>query len=95
VAALSLIVDVRTHVRTYGRTDIFAGFIRSKTYGVQAANRAYLVKFLRSHFGVFWGLALLLGYLATSGAKSYSCSATPMSYKGDGISRVCRLIFDI
>ena len=29
VAALSLIVDVRTYVRTHLRTNIFAGFIRS------------------------------------------------------------------
>ena len=29
VAALCLIVDVRTYVRRYGRTDIFTGFIRS------------------------------------------------------------------
>jgi len=29
VAALRLIVDVRTDVRTYGRTDIFSGFIMS------------------------------------------------------------------
>ena len=31
-----------------------------------------------------------LGYLANSGAK-YSCSVTPISYKGDEISRISRL----
>jgi len=33
---------------------------------------------------LFWGLGLCFGYLATSDAKSsYSCSATPISYKGN------------
>jgi len=30
---------------------------------------AYLASFSRSHFGLFWSLGLLLGYLASSGTK--------------------------
>jgi len=39
---------------------------------------------LTHYFVLFWGLGLLFGYLATSGAKSYvtSCSPSPISYKG-------------
>jgi len=42
---------------------------------------------LTHYFALFWGLGLCLGYLATSvqNLTSYSCSATPVSYKGDEI----------
>ena len=45
---------------------------------------------LAHYFALFGGLGLRLGYLTSSGAKSdviYSCSATPIFYKGDEISR--------
>jgi len=46
------------------------------------------------HLGIFF---LGGGYLATSSAKSESdsCSPTPISYKGDEISRLCCVIFEI
>jgi len=31
---------------------------------------AHLLSYRDPHFGLFWGLGLLWGYLATSGAKS-------------------------
>jgi len=60
------------------------------------ANGARLYR-LAHYFVLFWGLGLLLGCLATSGAKSdvRFCSATPISYKGDEISRLSRLVFEI
>ena len=48
---------------------------------------------LTHYFELFWGLRLLWGYLASSGAKS--CSATPISYKGDEISRESHIVFEI
>jgi len=59
---------------------------------------AYLATFSRSHFwGIFAGLGLLLGYLASSGAKSdvVFLLSDALSYKGDKISRVSRIIFEI
>jgi len=50
---------------------------------------------LADYFELFWGLRLLLGCLASSGAKyltSYSCSPIQISYKGDEISRVSRAV---
>ena len=59
--------------------------------------RAYLASFSRSHFGVFWGFGLLLGYLASSGAKSDDifllCNL--IFYKCDDISRLSRLVIEI
>jgi len=49
---------------------------------------------LAHYFALFWGL----GYLATFGVKSltlYSCSPTPISYRGNEIPRVSRVVFDI
>jgi len=36
----------------------------------EAKFHAYLVQFWGSHFGLFWGFGLLLGYLTSSGTKS-------------------------
>jgi len=43
---------------------------------------------------MFCGLGLLLGYLATSGAKSdvIFLLGDPISYKGEEISRLSRLV---
>jgi len=45
------------------------------------------------HFGLFWGFGLLLGYLATSSAKSdiTFLLGDPISYKGDEIFRLYHL----
>jgi len=52
---------------------------------------------LTHYFALFGGLRLRFGYSATYGAKSelHSCSATPISYKGDEISRVSHVVSDI
>ena len=52
---------------------------------------------LTHYFGQFWGLGLLLGYLATSGAKSdvVFLLGDPIFYKGDEISRLPGLVFEI
>jgi len=52
---------------------------------------------LTHYFVLFWGLWLLLGYLATSGAKSdvIFLLSDPISYKDDEISRPSRLVFEI
>jgi len=39
----------------------------------------------------FWGISLLL----VQNPTSYSCSATPISYKGDEILPLSRLVFKI
>jgi len=59
--------------------------------------RAYLAQFLSSPFGAIWGVWGIWGDLGTCGAKSdvRSFSATPISYKGDEISRLTRLIIKI
>jgi len=56
-----------------------------------------LHRFRDPHFGVFWGLWLLLGYLASyvQNLMTYCCSATPISYKCDEISRLSRLVIEI
>jgi len=57
---------------------------------------AILLNFLDPHFWLFWGFGLLLGYLATSSSKSdVGFLATPISYKGDKILRLSRLVIEI
>jgi len=55
------------------------------------------LNFRDPHFRPFWGLGLRLGYclLPVQNLTSDFCSATPISYIGDEISRLSRLIFEI
>ena len=52
---------------------------------------------LAHYFALFWGLGLCLSYLAlpVQNLTSYSCSVTPISYKGDDILCVSRNVFEI
>jgi len=77
-----------THVCMYTTTDDAASAdIRARlhiisTYSLTLQQTASITERdnrLALYFGQFMGLGLLSGYLATS----YSCSATPIPYKGD------------
>jgi len=53
---------------------------------------------LAHYFALYLDLGLLLGYLATSGAKSdviFLLGATPISHEGDEISHLSCLVFEI
>ena len=52
------------------------------------------LNFRDPHFGLFWGLGLLLGYLATSNAK-FDVRFLPISYYGDKILRLSCLVIEI
>jgi len=49
------------------------------------------------YFALLWSLGLHLGYLATSGAKSdvIFLLSDPISYEGDEISHLSRLVIEI
>ena len=59
--------------------------------------QAFLASFSRSHFGVFGGFGLLLGYLASSGTKSdvIFLLGDPDFPKGYEISRLSCLVIEI
>jgi len=63
----------------------------------QLKQQAALLTERDNRLTLFWGLGLLLGYLLLlmQNLTSYSCSATPISYKGDGISHLSFLVFKI